>query len=582
MRVDLSPSVPHSVSPAVPPSLRPWAARGLLSTALATALLSVGTGCGGQFSGKDRAPSAEAGAGGADGGAGEAADGPVELAPSPMARLTSRQYQNVLDDIFGPARPVELQADTAPYLFTSIGASTEPLGEQGVQLIEAAAQQVTGEVFADAARREALLGCAPTGPADDCVRAYLARLGLRAWRRPLDEAELSRWLAMSELLAEGDVWRGVQLATAGMLQSPAAVYRVELGEPDPEDPSRLLLTDYELASRLSFVLWNTGPDEALLAAAAEGRLRSPEGLRAEALRLLADPRADEAMAAFFEQYLDLGRLDRAQPDPTTFPQFTPSLRSAMRAEVLLLVDQVVNREDGDLRGIFSNRRAFDNSELAAHYGLEAEGAGPITFVPLTLPPDSERAGILGLGAFLTMNAHAVDNSPTLRGKYVMERILCYSVPPPPGDVSTDIAPATEAAPTLRARLAEHRENPECSGCHSLMDPPGLVFERFDPIGGWRDSEAGYPIDTTGELLGEPLSGPGELADRLAESDRIGPCVVKQLYRHAHGRLEAPEEAGTLEALSAGFAADGHRFRGLLLSVVTHESFRAIAAPVEAR
>lgn len=539
-------------------------------------------GCAAEFRGADKAPSSASGA--AEGGADAAAEplGPLPLAGAPLSRLTSRQYQNVLDDLFGPSRPVDLQADTAPYLFTSIGASSEPLGEQGLQLIEEAAHQVTAEVFADAARREALLGCAPVSAGDACVEGFLARFGLRAWRRPLEAEELSRWLAMSVELAEGDVWRGVQLAVAGMLQSPAAVYRVEIGAPDPADPSRILLTDHELASRLSFLLWNTGPDDALLAAAAEGRLRTEAGLRAEAERLLADPRADEAMAAFFEQYLDLNRLMRASRDAATYPRFTPSLKAAMRAEVLLLVDEVVNRENGDVRAIFSRPRAYVNSELAAHYGLSVEGAGPITFVPVELGAGSERAGILGLGAFLTMNAHAIDNSPTLRGKYVMERLLCYTVPPPPADVSTEIEPATDEALTLRERLEEHRNNPECSGCHALMDPPGFLFEHFDATGAWRDTEAGHPIDSSGELLGVPLAGAGELGAMLADNDRIGPCVVKQLYRHAHGRLDAPEEARTLDELSAGFAADGHRFRGLMLSLVTHESFRAVAAPEGAR
>lgn len=548
----------------------------------AAAALLLATACSSPLKGGGDTPSAgasgaEGGGGGADGG-GAGAAAPLDFAPSAFARLTARQTQNVLDDLFPDARPVELQPDTNPYLFTSIGAATDPLSEQGVELLEQAGWQVAAEVFADPARREATVGCAPTAPDDACAAAFLERFGRRAWRRPLTATERDRWLGVASTFAEGDAWRGLQFAVAGMLQSPNLHYKVELGAPDPADAARLLLTDWEIASRLSFLLWNTGPDEELLDAAAAGLLRDPATRAAQVDRLLADPRSDEAISAFLGEYLDLARLDRAEKDPGTYPAFTPTLKAAMRAEILLLADEVVNREDADLRLLFSRPRAYVNSELAAHYGLTVEGAGPITFVPVDLPAELGRAGILSLGGFLSMNAHPVDNSPTLRGKYVVERLLCLTIPPPPADVDTAIDPATEEARTLRERLDQHRSDPACSSCHNLIDPPGFLFERFDATGRWRELDNGYPIDSSGELLGVPLAGAADLGALLGSHEQVAPCVVKQLYRHAHGRLDVDADEASLSELSGSFVADGHRLRGLFRSLALHPSFTTIAAP----
>ena len=504
--------------------------------------------------------------------------GEVDFAPAAFARLTSSQYRNLLEDLTGRERPVALQPDTNPYLFASIGASSEPLSEQGVQLLEEAASTVSAEIFADPAARLDLVGCAPESPRDACAEAFIERFGRQAYRRPLTTTEAARWLAVSNTLGDGDPWTGLQTAVAGMLQSPYVVYRVELGVPHPEDPDLRVLTDWEVAARMSLLLWNRPPDAALLDAVARGELSTPEGLAAQADRLLADPRSDEAIEAFFEQYLDLGRLDNASPDPATYPRYTDTLRAAMRSEVLLLVDDLVNRRDADVRKLFSARRAYVNRELATHYGLLVEGATALTYVPVELPEDGERAGILGLGAFLTMNAHAVHTSPTLRGKYILERVLCSMVPPPPDSVDLDLSDEeTEGGATLRDTLEAHRDDPECSSCHAIMDPPGFLFEHFDATGAWRETDGGHSIDSSGDLFGVPLAGAGDLGDVLANHERVGPCMVQQLYRHAHGRLDGDADEVTLAQLNAGFAAGGHRFRALLRDVVSHESFRVVRA-----
>lgn len=504
---------------------------------------------------------------------------PFEPAPPVLARLTAAQYRSSLEDLLGeglPPTPVE--ADTNPYLFFNIGAARTTLSELGAQQYEEAAMAVTEAVFADSGRRDALVGCTPAAPGDACARAFLERFGRRAWRRPLGEEELDRWVAASADLAEGDPWRGLRLATAGLLQSPNFLYRVELGEPDPDDPSRRRYTSWEMASRLSYLLWNTTPDDELLAAAERGDLLTDEGITAQATRLLQDPRARRAVQAFFAQYLDLGRLGGVELDPAVYPAWSPTMARSMRTEIELLVDDLVFRRDEDIRKLFSTRRTFLNPELAALYGVDAPGATAIAFVPIELPADGERAGVLTLGAFLAMNAHQTETSPTLRGKYVRERVLCQEVPAPPDDVDLNLQMGGEAARTLRERLEQHRNDPACASCHAFIDPPGFLFETFDSSGALRTEDSGYPIDASGDLDGMPLSGARDLAELLRDDPRVSACIVEQLYRHAQGRLDARSEAAALVELEEAFAESGYRFRDLLLALATSEAFRTVAPP----
>ncbi len=503
----------------------------------------------------------------------------VELEPANLPRLTASQHRNALVDLFGeplPATPVE--PDTNPFLFTSIGAASTTLSELGVEQIEQAAEGVTSFVFADPARRAELVGCEPASPGDACARGFLERFGRRAFRRPLAAGEIAMWTSVSVDLSGGDPWLGLRLATSGLLQSSSFVYRVELGEPDPEDDTRLRYTGFELASRLSFLLWDSIPDDALLDAAEAGDLHDPVLLEQQVRRLLDSPRAQANTRAFFEEFLDLGKLDGVTRDAELYPSFTPALRDAMRTEITLLVEDLVVRKDADIRDLYSTRHTFVNSELAELYGVDAEGATAITFVPVELPEDGPRAGLLTSAAFLTMNAHEASTSPTLRGKYLRERVLCDEVPPPPPDVSTEIEPDPIEPKTLREMLEQHRENPACRSCHEFVDPPGFLFESFDAIGAFRTEDNGYPVDTSGGLDEVALESARDLAALLETDERVGKCLVKQLYRHAHSRLDASGEEPALVEIEQRFAERGYRFRELLVALVTHESYRFLAEP----
>jgi hypothetical protein len=295
--------------------------------------------------------------------------------------------------------------------------------------------------------------------------------------------------------------------------------------------------------------------------------------------MLGDPRASASIQAFFAQYFDLGRLDGVTRDPSNYPEFSPELVAAMRSEVQLLIDDLVYRRDGDVRKVFTTRNTFVNDQLAALYEVDAPDASPVKFVPVELPANGPRAGLLTLGAFLTMNAHETETSPTLRGKYVRERVLCEEVPPPPDNIDTDLQPGAEGD-TLRERLEQHRTNPLCAACHAFIDPPGLLFENFDSLARYRTEEAGHPIDASGALDGKELSDARDLAEALADDERVGACIVRQLFRHATGRLDEDSEGPGLDDLHERFADAGYRYRDFLVELVSHPSFRFVTEQEE--
>ncbi len=505
-----------------------------------------------------------------------------QAAEAVLPRLTSLQYRSSLHALLSPAVPqTPTEPDTNPYLFDSIGATSTTLSELGVQQYEEAADAASLYVFGDPLRRAAFVGCEPAAPGDACVTGFLERFGRRALRRPLSAEELQRWTGVAISLSQPDAWEGLRLAVAGLLQSPYFIYRVELGAPDASRPGELRLSGYETASRLSFLLWNTTPDDELLDAAGRGDFESPAGVAIQAARLLEDPRATSTVRQFFGQFLDLGRLDGVTRDPATYPLYSDGIIGAMRTEVEMIVDDVVaNRRDA--RSIFSTRRTFVNAQLAALYGVEAPGADEKTFVAVELDPAGPRRGILTLGAFLTMNAHETDTSPTARGKYIRERVLCQTVAPPPPNVSTTLAPPPAGKPlTVRERMEEHRKNPACTSCHTFMDPPGFLFEHFDSLGVFRTELPGpLPIDSSGDLDGKPLDDATGLTALLEDDPRVGDCMVKQFYRYAHGRLETKGEKVALEQLDARFAETSYDFHQLIIELVTHESFRTVSAPQE--
>jgi hypothetical protein len=360
---------------------------------------------------------------------------------------------------------------------------------------------------------------------------------------------------------------------SAILQSPNYLYRVALGAPSAADGGRTKYNSYEMASRLASTLWNTVPDSMLLDAAGKDSLSTAEGVKAEAQRMMADPHAQQGMAAFVDDLYALQNLQIATPDPTLFPTFTETLRSAMQTELEMRVTDMVFTTRGDYLSLLDNKTTFVNDELAKFYGLPT--AGSTAFRKVTLPADSPRAGILGTGAILAGLALPERTGPTKRGKFIREVLLCQPIPPPPSGVVPVLPPPTDPTETMRARLTAHRAAPTCAACHSLMDPLGFGMENFDAIGSYRTLENGHPIDATGNLDAAMFDGLTQEGTVIRNAAVSGPCFVSKVYMNAQSRAAVQADAAILDTLASGFAASGNKADQLLLSLVSTDAFRFV-------
>ena len=515
----------------------------------------------------------------ADPDAAAAADlGPVPYdaapaGPSGLRRLTNAQLENIVLDVFGDGVivPPLAEPDVAIGGLVSIGASGATYSPRGVESVEDVAFAIAEQALSDE-NRSRILACEPEGVDDTaCAAAFVESIGRRLWRRPVNEAESLRLVAIAEGAAASldDPYQGLVYALAAILQSPHFLFRAELGADGQFD-------DWELATRLSFFLWNTTPDETLLDAAAAGELTTEEGLRAQAERLVGDPLARRGVRNFFSEYLELDELLHLAKDPTIFEHFSSELGASAREETLSLLEYVIFDASSDYRDVMTSRHTFLDRRLATVYGVPAPAETGFARVPL--PADANRIGLLGHASFLAHHAHQVSSSATLRGAAVRQVLLCQTIPPPPVNVDTSIPEPSGEAPTLRDRVAEHLENESCAGCHLLMDPIGLGLENYDGIGRWRIYDNEVEIDASGELDGELFQTPDQLAALIRNHPDFPSCLVQMMTRYAMGRVEIREELDHLDLMAERFAALGYRVRPMLLEIVTSPMFLSAGAP----
>jgi hypothetical protein len=503
-------------------------------------------------------------------------------AEAQLHRLTVLQYQNSIRDLFGEDLevPTDLEPDSKLHGYTSVATGELTISPIAAEKYEAAARAVAHQVVSDEARRAAVIGC-ELGD-DACLKGFFADLGRRAWRRPLQTAEVEDLMAVVEAAgaALDDGWTGVEFGIAAVLESPFFLYRVELGHVDQDHPARLALDGYEVASRLSYLLWNTTPDDELLDAAERGDLDSGDGVRDAARRLLDSPRARDAVVGFYAEYLNFDRFASLSKNTELYPEYTPELVTGMQGEIENLFAWIVFDQNADYREILKTTVTFVNPQLAALYGLDPiddPAATADTFVQRDLGAGSGRGGLLTSAGLLALYAHDTVTSPTLRGKFVRQNLLCEDIPPPPPGVMTSLDGVE--GDTLRERLEQHRNDPVCGACHSKMDPIGFGFESFDPIGRLRTEEApGVPVDSTGDLDGVAFDGPQELQAMLADDPRVPSCFARQLYRYATGHLELPRELPLIDDLGADFSDGGYRVADLLVELVASDGFRYAALP----
>jgi hypothetical protein len=505
--------------------------------------------------------------------------------PAPLrARVLLRgQVLRSVEDLLGAAAAaaMELPEDVPLNGFAAIGASQLVPGPSAVSAWELSAQAAAEAAFA-AGLPEGLVPCAPSAPDDAaCLGQFVRGFGRRAFRRPVTDAEVSTWVAVGQAAGRdyGRFDRAAQYVVAGLLQSPAFLYLAEVGEPDPDAPGRLRLTRYELAARLSYFLAGTTPPDALLAAAEAGALDTPGGLRAQARALLARPSSRRALEAFFDELFDLPRLQRIAKDPATYPLYSPVLAEAMREETQRFLMDLVDR-GADFRDFLDAEGSWVNPDLARLYGIADVPEGG--FARRTYPASSLRGGVLGQAAFLSLSAHPRLTSPTRRGRFVRERLLCQPVPSAPSSVSTAqfSQAAAEGHVTMRQRLASHVANPSCAGCHVLMDGIGLGLERYDAIGAWRADDEGLPINAVSTLDGlGTFEGAKALGTLLRGHPRVMDCLTRNLYRVAVGRVETDGEARPVRAVLEAFERSGFKLEEALVEVAASEGFR-LAVPQE--
>ena len=432
--------------------------------------------------------------------------------------------------------------------------------------------------------RSAIFACAPAGPADEtpCAREILSNLTRRAFRRPVTAADVDPLLASYAAGYEaGGFERGIQWAIEALLVSPEFLFRVERHPPDVEPGTPYRLADVDLASRLSFFLWSSIPDDELLALAEAGRLSDPAVLERQVRRMLDDPRSRALTANFAGQWLFLRNLRTVAPNAVLFPTFDDNLREAFRRETELFFDSQV-RADRSVLELLAADYTFLNDRLARHYGIPGVYGSHYRRVRY---PDERRAGLLGHGSILTVTSHPNRTSPVVRGKWLLENLLGSPPPPPPPDIPALVENDEGRAPaTVRARMEQHRSNPACAACHAKMDPLGFALENFDAVGQWRstDAEADAPIDASGALPdGRPFTTPAEFRQGLlAEpwaSEFVG-TVIEKLLTYAVGRGLDHHDAPAVRSIRREAGTAGYRWSSIVLGIVRSAPFRMRRMP----
>jgi hypothetical protein len=419
--------------------------------------------------------------------------------------------------------------------------------------------------------------CRPKpGEETACARRIASSLARRAFRRPVTEAEIDSLMPFFDIgrKGKGGFDTGIEQVIAAVLVSPEFLYRGVRAPNVATTRTAFPLSDVELASRLSFFLWSQGPDDILLDAAASGKLKDPSVVRAQALRMLKDPRAASLVRNFALKWLDLDNLNEAEPDPNLFPTFNGQLRQDLRTELESFVASVL-LEDRNVGDLLTADHTFLNERLAKHYGLNAV-LGP-QFRRVTLA-DSRRRGLLGKGAMLLRTSYGNRTSPVLRGAWVMGKLMGTPPTPPPPDVDTDLStPKGETPKTLRARLESHRAKPGCRQCHDVIDPIGLALENFDAIGRWRDTdeEANAPIDSKTVLPnGKTVEGPAELRQAIfGGRDLFVRALTEKLMMYAVGRKLEYYDMPQVRAAVRGAAAQDYRLSAIVSGIVTSDAFR---------
>ena len=412
-----------------------------------------------------------------------------------------------------------------------------------------------------------------------CAAEILSTLARRAYRRPVTDADVELLLGFYRDGREvGDFEAEIEMALRRLLVSPEFLFRVERDPADLESGTPYHISDLELASRLSFFLWSSAPDDELIDVAADGTLADPEVLESQVRRMLADPRSETLVTNFAAQWLYLRNLPAVSPDFIVFPDFDEALRRALRQETEFFFESII-REDRSALDLLTANYTFVNERLAKHYDIPNIYGSH--FRRITLPPDSPRGGLLGHGSILAVTAYATRTSPVVRGKWVLENVLGMSPPPPPPNVPPLSEEKSDRVLSMRERMVQHRRNPVCASCHAIMDPVGLSLENLDAIGRWRTLTDGFePIDASGSLPdGTTFEGVAGLQQAiLSRSDQFVRALTEKLLTYALGRAMEYYDAPAVREVERNAASDDYRFSSLIFGIVRSTPFQMRRAP----
>ncbi len=501
-------------------------------------------------------------------------------------RLTLDEYDRTVSDLLGfdagfvsADFPEELPTLTGYFARGDLRVTDRLIGE-----LQSAAGRLAERLVATPEAYASVVGCSSQDAA--CRDSFLTSFGLRAYRRPLSEAELARYRtlfdAAGEAIGSGNAFRdGVQLAVEAMLQSTHFLFRVELGSGETDELGERI-TGYEAASRLSYMLWGSTPDASLLTAAAAGELSDAAGVAAHARRLVDDPKVGVRVRDYHARWLQLGALSGGGKDPAIFPAYSPDLINSMLAETDRFVEEATLNAGGALSALLTAPYTFVDARLAALYGIAGNFGTELERVELGA--GDPRAGLLTQGAFLAGHSSASDRtSPILRGVFVLRRLLCQDIPdPPPNAQATEPPPSPTPIVTTRDFFTWKTSMAECRGCHYQINPAGFAFEDFDAIGRYRTEEDGAPIDASGvlELQGQELEFEGgkQFSAEIAARPEAQACYAQNWLRYLWGRPDTDADLRTLATIRLGLARPDYGTRELLLDITSSAAFLHLESP----
>lgn len=507
----------------------------------------------------------------------EACTGPMGPVGTPIRRLTQFEYNNTLRDL-AKAPATELPAEDLGNLFGN-DAATQSVPLSLVTAYNASAATIAASLTAPA-QIASLASCAASPAAANeasCARTVVESFVPKAYRRPLVAGEADALVQLFQNIRTSGQTFASSLAAVieAVLQGPEFLYKPEFGAPADGRSDVLRVTDTEMAVRLSYLFWGSMPDDILVAAAAAGELHTPDQVKAQATRLLADKKSRDVVRYFFDFLLPIQGLSALQRDPKEYPKFNATIGGLMRTEVETLLEKEVFGGSGTWPGILTAPYTYVNADLANYYGFSGPTGTEFVKVPLD---GVKRGGLLTLGGIVAGPVHSNKTNPVTRGSLVVKKLMCQTIPLPTGDIAAMVKPpAEDSAPTARERYSMHSANAVCHGCHINMDPVGFALENLDAVGQWRDQENNVTIDASGDspLLGT-FNGPVELGKKLAESEIAQACFARRWVDFGYARTT---EDGNCSMLSVQqqFKAAGYNIQQLLVDLTQTDDFLYLPA-----